>query len=276
MYKQIENILICPATLGALTYDETNHHYKTQNGTIYPIVNGIIDFLPDLSDSNKNCKDNIADAYDSLSSDYDNFLTSQSFLTKIYNLFFRGFVSDDFAYKTVDFIPDDTKGVLLDVPVGTGLFTVQKYKKLKNATILVIEYSMNMLLKTQQRFKAHNIDNVYYIRADMSQMPFKEDTIDTLLTMNGFHALARKDRALEEVNRILKPAGQLSGCFYIKGKRRLTDIFVKFVHEKKGWFTGPFYTEKSFDRKFGEFFKFYEKLFFKPIILFNTKSKKGC
>jgi ubiquinone/menaquinone biosynthesis C-methylase UbiE len=254
-----------------LHYDDARQGFKTEAGDYYPLVDGIVDFL--WRDPKDRLSEKILEAYDALALEYDKFVTSQNALTKLYNVVFRGFASDSFGYEVVKYIPEDFSGALVDCPVGTGVFTSEKYAKIPNASILVVEYSLNMLLEAKKKYQAHKIENVLYVLADMRKMPFADNSVDRVLSMNGFHAIAGKDKALSEVSRILKPGGGFSGCFYVRGRRKLTDVFVSLYHKPKRWFIAPFYSEKDVIDKFSPHFEFRQVLFFKPIIVFESRRK---
>ena len=79
-----------------------------------------------------------------------------------------GFLDDKgLIEKPLSSIPDDFDGVLLDVPVGTGTFTFDKYRKLNKAGIIAIDYSLAMLQKAQERYAENGIHNVTFIRGDV-------------------------------------------------------------------------------------------------------------
>ena len=69
--------------------------------------------------------------------------------------------------------------------------------------------------------------------------------LDTVVSMNGFHAFPDKQKAFHEIWRVLKPGGNFIACLYIKGKSKRTDWLVKNILAKKGWFSPPFQTEKE-------------------------------
>ena len=253
-------------------YDDSASCYRSETGFEYPVRDGIIDFLYDSVEQAQGER-TIVEAYDALASEYDAILTSRTLFTKIYNFVFRGFVSDAFAYRVADFIPDDFHGTLVDAPVGTGVFTMEKYKKLGNALIVVVEYSRNMLLEAKRKYGSNGIGNVVYLHGDMRTLPLKDESVDLFFSMNGFHALPDKDLALDEAGRVLKEGARFSGCFYVRGKRRLTDRIVNRYHAKKGWFVPPFYSEVDVHEKFGRYFQFEEISCCKPILLFNGRKK---
>ena len=273
MFSEIQNILRCPYTGGNLRFDESVQSFLTANGDRYPVVDGVVDFL--RTDPKDSLSEKIRDAYDSLASDYDKFATSRTFATKIYNTIFRGFASDSFAYDVAQRIPEDFGGVLVDCPAGTGVFTSRKYSEIPQATIFVLDYSLYMLLEAKKKYEAQNIQNVVYILADMKNMPIAGNSVDVLLSMSGFHAIADKDTALFEVGRVLKPGGIFWGCFYVRGRRKLTDLFVSCYHEPKGWFVPPFYSEQDVVEKFSQYFELKRLFFLKSFVVFEAYKATG-
>lgn len=245
----LDDILICPKTQGRITIDDANSIAKIEGSErSYPIKDGIIDFLPDT-------EDRVTRAYDSFASSYDSYMSLSAWHWKLYVLIAWGLLDDkEVMHRVLSSIPDDFAGVLLDVPVGTGMLTCEKYRSLSKAGIIVIDYSLAMLKEAQKRYAEKGIQNVTFIRGDVENMPIQQASIDACLSMSGFHAFPNQDQALHEIVRVLKHDAIFSGCFYIKGKRLLTDIIVRTVLCTKGWFTEPFYSEQESLSKFGEHF----------------------
>ena len=90
-----------------------------------------------------------------------------------------------------------------------------------------------------------HLKNVTFRQGDVGALPYKDDTFDIVLSLNGFHAFPDKEAAYREVFRVLKPGGSFCGCFYVKGGHRRTDWFVRHVYEKTGFFTPPYETASS-------------------------------
>ena len=189
-------------------------------------------------------KDKIKDAYESSKNIYDDVLTQDNIFSKLYiKLFWSGTDDNVIAHKVLSYIPDDFSGSLLDVPVGTAVFTKNKWISLKNAHITCLDYSKDMLEQAKTRFTDHN--HIQCIQGDVGNLPMKDETFDIVLSMNGFHAFPDKIKAFQEIWRVLKPGGDFIACFYIKGKSKRTDWLVKNILSKKGWFTPPFQTEEE-------------------------------
>jgi ubiquinone/menaquinone biosynthesis C-methylase UbiE len=130
------------------------------------------------------------------------------------------------------------------------LATYEKYLRIKNAKIVCMDYSKEMLDMAKERFKNNNINNTECKQGDVGNIPFANETFDVVLSMNGFHAFPDKEKAFLELNRVLKNNGLFIGCFYIKGKVKRTDWFIKNIFVKNGTFTPPFYNENEITEKF--------------------------
>ena len=193
--------------------------------------------------------DKIKEAYKSSKNIYDAVLMQESFFSKIYTkLFWNGVNNIEIANKVLSFIPDDFCGSLLDVPVGTALFTYKKYKILKNAQINCLDYSIDMLELAKKRMEDLKISNVEMIQGDVGALPLEAESQDIVLSMNGFHAFPNKEKAFEETYRVLKRGGIFIGGFYIKDESRATDWLIKNVLSKKGWFTPPYYSKHELEK----------------------------
>ena len=187
-------------------------------------------------------EDKIKNAYRDSKDIYDTVLTQGSFFSRLYiRLFWSGTDDNEIARKVLEYIPDDFSGMLLDVPVGTAVFTHQKWKKLSQAEIICLDYSEDMIDKASEHLK--RLPNVTCMQGDVGNLPLEEESCDIVLSMNGFHAFPDKARAFREIYRVLKTDGTFLACFYIKGESRITDWLVKAILSRKGWFTPPFHTQ---------------------------------
>ena len=175
--------------------------------------------------------DKIQNAYESSKNIYDDVLTQGNIFSKLYiKLFWSGTNDNDIAQKVLSYISNDFSGNLLDVPVGTAVFTEHKWIALKDAHIKCIQ-------------------------GDVSNLKMNDESYDIVVSMNGFHAFPDKKKAFQETWRVLKPGGTFIGCFYIRGKSKRTDWLVNHILSKKGWFTPPFQTEEELRNILKEMYK---------------------
>ena len=198
--------------------------------------------------------DKIQDAYESSKNIYDGILTQGNFFSRMYiKLFWSGTDDNEIARKVLSYIPDDFSGKLLDVPVGTAVFTQRKWSSLKNAHITCLDYSTDMLEQAKRRLdgQAH----INFIQGDVGNLQMDDESFDIVLSMNGFHAFPDKQKAFRETCRVLKSGGDFIACFYIRGKSKRTDWLVKNILAKKGWFTPPFQTEEELKNTLQKMYK---------------------
>ena len=188
--------------------------------------------------------DKIQTAYEASKNIYDDVLTQGNFFSRLYiALFWSGTDDREIARKFLSYIPDDFSGTLLDVPVGTAVFTQRKWANLKQARITCLDYSTDMLAQAEKRLRAFS--HIRCVQGDVGDLPMDDAVFDTVVSMNGFHAFPDKKKAFRETWRVLKPGGDFIACFYIRGKSKRTDWLVKNILAKKGWFSPPFQTEEE-------------------------------
>ena len=121
----------------------------------------------------------IENAYKLSQNIYDDALTQKKWWAKLYNYVFWGGVDNlEISKKILSIIPKDFSGVLLDVPVGTAQFTVEKYAALPLSKIICLDYSEDMLVQAKSRFEKHHISNVQCIQGDVGNLPFENQMFD--------------------------------------------------------------------------------------------------
>lgn len=188
--------------------------------------------------------DKIKSAYRNSKNFYDDILTRKSFFAKLYNkIFWQGTDDNEIAEKILARVPNDFAGTLLDVPVGTGVFTAKKWSALARAKITCLDYSDDMLEQAKKRIgeSAH----INFLQGDVGNLPFENGAFDIVVCMNGMHAFPKKEIAFKEIFRVLKNGGKFIACFYVKGECSITDWLANKVLAKKGWFTPPFFTKEA-------------------------------
>lgn len=181
---------------------------------------------------------------------YDDAITQGKWWSRLYfNLLWGGVDDNEIARRVLSWIPDDFSGKLLDVPVGTAVFTTQKYQRMTQANITCLDYSQDMLEQAEQRFREAGITHIKTVQGDVGALPYADGTFDKVLCMNGLHVFPDKDKAYAEIRRTLKLGGGLLACFYIAGEQKVADWLAKTVMTRMGWFTPPFDTADDVRRR---------------------------
>ena len=240
---ELTDILVCPRTGNRLSFDDGDSVVHVENSDVtYPIVDGIVDFCPEV-------RDTVSRAYDAFASRYDAYMMSATSGRMFISMFMRvcdqvvwgSSVDLGFVDTVLSHLPSEFDGVLLDVPVGTGVFTSSPYAGVPSATIIAVDYSMGMLQEARKRFLEHGVSNVRLFRADVANLPVRDGAVDMVLSMNGLHVFADKQRAVAEMRRVVCEQGTLVACGYVRGVRRLSDWFVNHFMVRRGFFTPPFF-----------------------------------
>lgn len=241
-------VLRCPRTGGVLRPDETGAAVRVENSDLaYPVSDGVIDFCPES-------RDRVAAAYDKVAPRYDPALVSSTIVAKLTGLLVWGRASDrDPMERVLSLLPDAFNGVLLDVPVGTGVFTASLYRRYAGATIVGVDCSLNMLRRARACFREHDVRHVHLLKANVAHLPIRDAGVDIVLSMNGWHAFADKRSAMAEMKRVLPVGGRLIACGYVRGVRRRSDWFVRHFGVRNGYFTPPFFTQDDLARQFEGF-----------------------
>jgi SAM-dependent methyltransferase len=239
------DILRCPKTGNGLQPDEIASVLRVEHADVtYPIVEGVIDFCPASNDR-------ISASYDRMAARYDPYITASSVSARILSRIVWGCADDrDLMEEVLSLLPDRFNGVLLDVPVGTSVFTAPLYGRYPEATIIGVDCSMNMLRKAKARFQEQGVNNAHLLKADAARLPIQDAAVDLVLSMNGWHAFTDKHGTTAEMKRVLRGGGRLVACGYVKGASRRSDWFVKYFGVRNGYFTPPFFTFDDMARQF--------------------------
>ena len=188
---------------------------------------------------------------------YDDFITGRVWYTRLINRVFfhqRSFLaSADLVFKM---LPQDLKGKVLDVPCGTGALTKELYLAYPQVSFTCLDYSENMISCFKQALakEARPASHISFQQGDVACLPYKDETFDLVISMNGYQCFPQKDAALQEMRRVLKQGGLLVGSAYRKGAYLISDLVVR-LYDKKGIMSGPHETETEFKAHLEKYFK---------------------
>src|SRR5262249_61641809 len=76
------------------------------------------------------------------------------------------------------------------------------------ARVWGIDLVAGMLARGSQRWRQH-AGSVQAVQADSERLPFAAGTFDVVSCANSFHHYPHQDRAIVEMNRVLRPGGRL-------------------------------------------------------------------
>lgn len=153
--------------------------------------------------------------------------------------------SAEYQAQALSGIPEGFSGSLLEVPVGTGVLTIPVYQTMPKAQITCLDYSPDMMAQAQEKAERMELENVAFQQGDVGALPFEDGGFDVVLSLNGFHAFPNKGAAYRETFRVLKSGGVFCGCFYVTGRCKRTDWFIRHLYQPLKFFTPPYETMDS-------------------------------
>lgn len=217
-------------------------------------------------------REKIKKAYKHIHDHYDSLIGEKKWYGKLYtHLAWKGANMHKISQKLFDALGYSFSGTLLDVPVGTGIFTGNYYTKLPNATITCVDFTPEMLEQAKRRFERKGIKNVSFMEADVSQLPFEDHSFDVVLCMNGFPAFPDKEKAHQEIYRVLKKGGILMGTSFVKNEFVVTDAWANYILPYSGFMTPPYDTLKSLQLRFIQHYEQTKVLHDGPLAYFVCK-----
>lgn len=220
-------LLKCPET-GAALRRRSADELESEAGTRYPIRGGV----PDLVIGAERARyARMEGSYDAVAGfRYDFALTSV-----VIQYLFWG-VDKRKLPKARDIAGEFPDGFVLDVPVGTAVFTTEAYLAKPRSTFLAVDYSMGMLRTAERRLRKAGASNYVLIRADVAHLPFRDGALDAAVSLNGFHVFPEPEAGAREMGRVLKAGAPFVATAACGGERYLSDVLIERFMIPRGFF----------------------------------------
>jgi len=103
---------------------------------------------------------------------------------------------------------------VLDVGSGLGIDSfIACHATGPTGQVIGIDISSKEVKHAQQRAEERGLSsNLYFHKADMEKIPLPENSIDVIISNGAFCLAPNKQKAFEELFRVLKPGGRISVC----------------------------------------------------------------
>lgn len=102
------------------------------------------------------------------------------------------------------------KGRIIDIGCGFGATNLVLAEKFVDSEIVGIDLSEPLLRLARQATEATNTgERVRFEKADVHQIPYKDDSFDVVINVNMVHLVEEPVQMLNEIERILVPGGFL-------------------------------------------------------------------
>lgn len=99
---------------------------------------------------------------------------------------------------------------VLEVGCGTGFYTIKASEIVKEGEICALDIQDLALTKVKKKVEENKVKNVMLIMADAQNLPFKDEAFDTAFLVTVIGEIPKREIALKELRRVLKPDGLLS------------------------------------------------------------------
>ena len=155
---------------------------------------------------------------------------------------------DDHLKKILDSLLINEDSKVLDLGTGRGYLAFSLAESNKNSQIVGLDIVVNTLEKNKTKANELKLSNLSFVSYSGITFPFEDNTFDCIVTRYALHHFPDIEKAFSEIQRVLKPGGQL----FISDptpngddKMRFVDTFMQL--SKDGHV--KFYTKNEFERE---------------------------
>lgn len=129
-------------------------------------------------------------------------------------------------YASMDPIGRAAPGTtIIDVPCGGGV-AFRTLKPEQDVRYIAADLCPRMLGRAERRAGRRSLDQIEFVKADMTALPFGDAEADVFISYSGLHMVGDPEGAVREIARCLKPDGEVIGTtFFLDGSRRARLIF---------------------------------------------------
>jgi SAM-dependent methyltransferase len=208
----LSKYICCPVTHGELKFVEASKNgtekdalYKSAAGEEYPVINNIPRLLPNYIPVtvSEEPRDEKA-IYRRVTKPYDEILIEKGYpYEKICKM---DVLRYEIFKKTESFVNEHMKGDVLEV--GAGADYLKKTFAGKYDNWVSLDYDI----------RSFSID----VQGDAQQLPFKDNSFDTIITIDVLEHIPNPEKAVKEYFRVLKPGGKII----------LSTPFMFWLHEE--------------------------------------------
>jgi len=115
--------------------------------------------------------------------------------------------------------------VVLECACGTGAISIYIAQKCKR--LIATDFASGMLRQAAK--KCRNYPNVVFRKADITNIKCKDAHFDKVVAGNVIHLLPEPEKALHELERVVKPGGEIIIPTYINMSKGTGTAAVKFI-----------------------------------------------
>ena len=147
-------------------------------------------------------------------------------ISPVYDLFenvYNRKVYKGTGVKVSEFITGPDR--VLECACGTGAITVSIAKNCRE--LIATDFAEGMLKRAAK--KCRKFSNVSFSKADITDLKYEDGSFDKVVAGNVIHLLPEPEKALRELERVVRPGGRIIIPTYINKTKKSSGIAVKFI-----------------------------------------------
>ncbi|HVG21985.1 MAG TPA: class I SAM-dependent methyltransferase [Blastocatellia bacterium] len=160
--------------------------------------------------------------------------------TRLYNKVMWGQFPEEYAVFAHKADTSEPEGPILDAGCGSLLFTARSHIGC-GRLVIACDRSIGMLRRARARvarLDSRRVENILFLQADLSEMPFREAVFRTVLCMNVLHHYQDGPGLMTQIKRSLVNGGQLYLTSLVLNNRPIGDKYLGLLHKRK-WIARP-------------------------------------
>jgi len=161
---------------------------------------------------------------------FDNIAPNYDFLNRILSLG----IDIIWRKQAINLLKDSQPKIMLDVATGTADFALEAAKTLQPEKIVGVDIANKMLEIGRVKVKRkHEQDVITLVQGDSEALDFEDNLFDAITVAYGVRNFEHLEKGLAEMNRVLKPGGQLVVLEFSKPNKfpikQLFNFYFQFV-----------------------------------------------
>lgn len=125
--------------------------------------------------------------------------------------------------RTVDFAGVHRNAYLLDAGCGTGAYALEAATRVgPNGRVYALDMQANMINTVARRVESQHAANVITLLAPLHRIPLPANCVDCVMMISVLPEISRRQAALAEARRVLKPGGVL-----VAGEDVFASVYVR-------------------------------------------------
>lgn len=244
MILKLKDIFQCPDTKEDLMYvtkgvDEGEFVNKFE--TKFQAMKGFADFIGHGS-AKKVTKRVSLHKEQTFADVYEDFLESKNWKSKTFNSIAWGIrLNPDIFRKSMKvFLTELQEGMILDIPIVSGIISTPVYVDFHRMTFVAVGYSSDNLHNAYNRIAGKGIDNTILVQGEPHKLPLKDEIFDSAVSFAGINFIRNYSGAFKEIFRVLKKGTKFTGVAYVRGIKNFTDTLVTKLLLPKNYFYSVF------------------------------------